>query len=90
MASRLSTNWRAVRIWWLRRRLASIAADIDVIERGRAVIAADLDRLIRAAVSTRADLWHLENPRTSGGNLRSLSSPLVRRAELRRITGGAR
>lgn len=81
---------RFLRTRWLRRRLASIAQDIEVIERGRAVMAADLDRLIRAAVSMRADLWHLENPRTSGGNLRSLSSPLVRRAELRRVVGGAR
>lgn len=81
---------RGVRTWWLRRRLAALTQDIEVIERGRAVMAADLDRLIRAAVSTRADLWHLENPRTSGGNLRSLSSPLVRRAELRRVVGGAR
>lgn len=72
-----------LRAWLLRRRLASIARDIEVIERGRAVMAADLDGLIRAAVSARADLWHLENPRASGGNLRSLSSPLVRRAELR-------
>lgn len=81
---------RFLRTWLLRRRLASIAQDIEVIERGRAAMAADLDRLIRAAVSARADLWHLENPRTSGGNLRSLSSPLVRRAELRRVVGGAR
>lgn len=81
---------RFLRTWLLRRRLASIAQDIEVIERGRAVLAADLDRLIRVAVSMRADLWHLENPRTSGGNLRSLSSPLVRRAELRRVVGGAR
>ena len=74
-----------LKAWLLRRRLASIAQDIEVIERGRAVMAADLDRLIRAAVSARSDLWHLENPRTSGGNLRSLSSPLVRRAELRQV-----
>jgi hypothetical protein len=76
---------KRMRACLLRRRLASIAQDIEVIERGRAVMAADLDRLIRAAVSTRADLWHLENPRTSGGHLRSLSSPLVRRAELRQV-----
>ena len=81
---------RALRIWWLRRRLAALAADIEVIEHGRAVMAAELDRLIRAAVSIRADLWHVEHPRASNGELRSLASPLVRRAELRRITGGAR
>ena len=81
---------KRMRAWLLRRRLASIEQDIEVIERGRAAMAADLDRLIRAAVSARADLWHLENPRTSGGTLRSLSSPLVRRAELRRVVGGAR
>ncbi len=81
---------RWFRTLWLRRRLASLAADIEVIERGRAVMAADLDRLIRAAVSTRADLWHLENPRPPAGTtLRSLNAPITRRAELRRVTGRA-
>lgn len=77
-----------IRAWWLRRRLATVSRDIETIERGRAVMAADLDRLIRTAVSLRADLWHLEHPRASNGTLRSLASPLVRRAELRRINTG--
>lgn len=77
-----------IRAWWLRRRLASLTADIEVIERGRAVMAADLDRLIRAAVATRAELWHLENPHPPGRWLGSLNAPIKRRAELRRINTG--
>lgn len=81
---------RFLRTWWLRRRLAALTTDIEVIERGRAVMAADLDRLIRAAVAIRADLWHLENPRPPAGTtLRSLNSPITRRAELHRINGRA-
>lgn len=78
-----------MRIWWLRRRLAALATDIETIERGRAVMAAELDALIRAAVSLRADLWHLENPRPPAGTtLRSLNAPITRRAELRRVSTG--
>ena len=80
---------RLLRAWWLRRRLAAIAQDIEVIERGRAVMALELDRLIRVAGAAQADLWLLQNPRAAGGNLRSLASPLVRQAELRRINGRA-
>lgn len=82
--------WRRFRIWLMRHRLAAIYNDIEVIERGRIISGQDLDRLMRIASNLRADLWFAENARTSGGNLRSLSSPLVRRAELRRYAGGAR